>query len=59
TLVTKDDVALDDELTLPNEIKVTVNRDSFWKSLAILRNLLYPFCEALDLMQCDKAHLHN
>ncbi|CAG8799497.1 45716_t:CDS:2, partial [Gigaspora margarita] len=59
TLVTKDDVALDNDLTLPSEIKVTVNRDSFWELLVILHNLLHPFCEALDLMQYDKAYFHN
>ncbi|CAG8641539.1 11930_t:CDS:2, partial [Gigaspora margarita] len=59
TLVTKDDAALNNDLTLPSKIKVTVNHDSFWESLIMLYNLLHPFCKALDLMQCDKAHLHN
>ncbi|CAG8652150.1 40738_t:CDS:2 [Gigaspora margarita] len=53
TLVTKDDTAFDNDLILSSEIKVTINRDSFWESLVMLCNLLHPFCEALDLMQSD------
>ncbi|CAG8704404.1 26849_t:CDS:2 [Dentiscutata erythropus] len=59
TLVTKDDVALDDDLKLLTEIKIAINYDSFWDSLTILYKLLCPFCRALDLMQYDKARLHN
>ncbi|CAG8674373.1 4701_t:CDS:2, partial [Scutellospora calospora] len=59
TLVTKDDMASDDNLKLPTKIKIIINYDSFWNSLTILHKLLYPFCGALDLMQHDKAHLHN
>ncbi|CAG8523030.1 9095_t:CDS:2 [Racocetra persica] len=51
TLVTKDDATSDNDLRLSNNIKVTVNHDSFWESLVILHNIFYPFCEALDLMQ--------
>ncbi|CAG8784571.1 7634_t:CDS:2, partial [Cetraspora pellucida] len=36
TLVTKNDAALDDDLKLSPKIKVVVNHDSFWNSLAIL-----------------------
>ncbi|CAG8837512.1 39230_t:CDS:2, partial [Gigaspora margarita] len=37
TLVTKDDAALDNNLILPSEIKVTVNCDSFWELLVMLQ----------------------
>ncbi|CAG8563065.1 3418_t:CDS:2, partial [Racocetra persica] len=59
TLVTKDDVASDDDLKLLADIKAAINCDSFWDSLVILCNMLRPFCGALDLMQRDKAHFHN
>ncbi|CAG8730935.1 16325_t:CDS:2, partial [Racocetra fulgida] len=56
TLVTKDDAASDNDLKLPADIKVTINRDSFWDSLTTLHKILHPFCGALDLMQRDKAY---
>ncbi|CAG8691372.1 19155_t:CDS:2, partial [Gigaspora rosea] len=51
TLATKDDVASDTDLKLLGNIKVIINRDSFWDSLTTLCNLLHPFCGALDLIQ--------
>ncbi|CAG8744591.1 8534_t:CDS:2, partial [Gigaspora rosea] len=48
TLVTK---ALDNDLKLPTEIKIAVNRDSFWNSLTTLHKILHSFCGSLDLMQ--------
>ncbi|CAG8627168.1 760_t:CDS:2, partial [Dentiscutata heterogama] len=59
TLVTKDDVASDNDLKLLTEIKIAINRDPFWDSLTILHKLLCPFCEALDLTQRDNTCLHN
>ncbi|CAG8582347.1 32089_t:CDS:2, partial [Racocetra persica] len=59
TLVTKDNVALDDELKLPADIKAAINHDSFWNSLVTLHDMLHPFCKVLDIMQRDKACLHN
>ncbi|CAG8535493.1 15363_t:CDS:2, partial [Dentiscutata heterogama] len=53
------DTASDNDLKLPADIKVTINRDSFWDSLTTLHKILHPFCGALDLMQRNKAHLHN
>ncbi|CAG8659809.1 9138_t:CDS:2, partial [Gigaspora rosea] len=51
TLVTKDDAASNDDLKLPADVKIVINRDSFWESLITLHNILRPFCSALDLMQ--------
>ncbi|CAG8745512.1 24970_t:CDS:2, partial [Gigaspora rosea] len=51
TLVTKDDMASDNDLKLPTEIKIAVNRDSFWDSLTTLYKILRPFCGSFDLMQ--------
>ncbi|CAG8625360.1 3236_t:CDS:2, partial [Dentiscutata heterogama] len=51
--------ASDDELKLPANVKAAINHDSFWNSLVALYNILYPFCDALDIIQCDKACLYN
>ncbi|CAG8605228.1 6966_t:CDS:2, partial [Cetraspora pellucida] len=59
TLDTKDDLVFDDDLKLPDDIKAIINHDSFWDSLMTLRDLLYPFCIALNLMQQNKARLYH
>ena len=52
-------MASDDNLQLPDDIKVIINCDSFWDSFAMLRDLLYSFCIALNFMQQNKAHLYH
>ncbi|CAG8482465.1 6553_t:CDS:2 [Dentiscutata erythropus] len=47
TLVTKDDAASDNDLKLLADIKVTINRDSFWDSLTTLHKILHPFCDII------------
>ncbi|CAG8662022.1 13688_t:CDS:2, partial [Racocetra persica] len=59
TLVTKDDMISDDELKLLADVKAAINRDSFWNSLVTLHDMLHLFCRVLDIMQRDKARLHN
>ncbi|CAG8488924.1 3206_t:CDS:2 [Cetraspora pellucida] len=59
TLDAKDDLVFDNDLQLPDDIKTIINRDTFWDSLMTLRDLLYPFCIALNLMQRNKACLYH
>ncbi|CAG8774552.1 13426_t:CDS:2 [Cetraspora pellucida] len=51
TLDAKNDLVFDDDLQLLDDIKTIINHDTFWDSLMTLRDLLYPFCIALNLMQ--------
>src|SRR6185369_6983922 len=48
-----------DEPTLKRDIYEIIGSTTFWKNLKLLIDILYPYCKILDILQSDKAHLHE
>jgi hypothetical protein len=49
----------DNILYLPNNISSILLNETWWQSLSELVKILKPYCIILDILQCDKARLHE
>ncbi|RHZ57353.1 hypothetical protein Glove_390g69 [Diversispora epigaea] len=48
-----------DEPTLKRDIYEIISSSIFWQHLKLLIEILYPYCKILDMLQSDKARLHE
>ncbi|RHZ47354.1 hypothetical protein Glove_585g38 [Diversispora epigaea] len=48
-----------DEPTLKRDIYEIISSSIFWQHLKLLIEILYPYCKILDILQSDKARLHE
>ena len=46
-------------LTISRQIFEIIDNSNFWDNLALIVEILYPYCKILNVLQSDKARLHQ
>jgi len=46
-------------LTISHQIFEIIDNSNFWDNLALIVEILYPYCKILNVLQSDKARLHQ